>query len=44
MKEIEQLVAQFQEAIDLTLEAGELDGDSIYRRIHRSCCGDAMIY
>ena len=34
MKEIEQFATQFRRAIDLALEAGEFDNDSIYRRFH----------
>ena len=40
MKEIEQFATQFRRAIDLALEAGEFDNDSIYRRFPRACCGD----
>lgn len=40
MGDIEQLTTQFREAIDLALEAGEFDNDSIYRRFPRACCGD----
>ena len=40
MKEIKQFATQFRRAIDLALEAGEFDNDSIYRRFPRACCGD----
>ena len=40
MKYIEQLATQFRKAIDMALEAGEFDNDSIYRRFPRACCGD----
>lgn len=40
MKEIKQFATQFRKAIDLALEAGEFDNDSIYRRFPRACCGD----
>ena len=40
MKEVKQFATQFRRAIDLALEAGEFDNDSIYRRFPRACCGD----
>lgn len=40
MKDIEQLATQFRKAIDMALEAGEFDSDSIYRRFPCACCGD----
>ena len=40
MKEIEQLAIKFRRAIDLALDAGEFDSDSIYCRFPRACCGD----
>ena len=40
MKEIKQFATQFRRAIDLALEAGEFDNDSIYCRFPRACCGD----
>lgn len=40
MKNIEQLATQFRKAIDLALEAGEFDDDSIYCRFPCACCGD----
>ena len=40
MKEIKQFATQFRREIDLALEAGEFDNDSIYRRFPRACCGD----
>lgn len=40
MKDIAQFATRFREAIDLALEAGEFDSDSIYRRFPRACCGD----
>lgn len=40
MMDIAQLATRFREAIDLALEAGEFDNDSIYRRFPRACCGD----
>lgn len=36
--DIEQLATQFRKAIDLALEAGEFDDDSIYCRFPRACC------
>ena len=44
MKEIEQFATQFRRAIDLALEAGEFDNDSIYRRFPRACCGDTSCW
>lgn len=40
MMDIEQLATQFRKAIDLALEAGEFDDDSIYCRFPCACCGD----
>lgn len=40
MRNIEQLATQFRKAIDVALEAGEFDNDSIYCRFPRACCGD----
>ena len=36
MMDIEQLATQFRKAIDLALEAGEFDDDSIYCRFPRA--------
>lgn len=40
MRNIEQLATKFRKAIDVALEAGEFDNDSIYCRFLRACCGD----
>ena len=40
MRNIEQLASKFRKAIDVALEAGEFDNDSIYCRFPRACCGD----
>lgn len=40
MKNIKQLATQFRKAIELALEAGEFNDDSIYRRFPTGCCGD----
>ena len=40
MENIEKLATQFRKAIDMALEAGEFDNDSIYRRFPHGCCGD----
>ena len=41
MTELERLAVQFRKAIDLALEAGEFDDDSIFRGFPCACCGDA---
>lgn len=41
MKNIKQLAVQFRKAIELALDEGEFDDDSIYRRFPSGCCGDA---
>ena len=43
MKDIEQLATQFRRAIDLALDAGEFDNDSIYRRFPRACAAEIRV-
>ena len=43
MKEIKQFATQFRRAIDLALDAGEFDNDSIYRRFPRACAAEIRV-
>ena len=43
MKKIKQFATQFRRAIDLALDAGEFDNDSIYRRFPRACAAEIRV-